>query len=132
MKIIVLVLLLIGVNSCSDYTKYLGDGYYYRYEGGDIKDISNEWPHRGQIPSTVVDYAYNRRFILASQVPKLPQDILYEKEYEYKEGPNAVYYWIIDKKKHIVYGPLVFYEYVKFRKKLNIKEDFYLKSDDKI
>lgn len=129
MKNIMLILLFLGLNSCSsDVTKNLGDGYFYNDEGDDIKDILCRNPHGGEIPATILDYAYNGNFILAKQIPKIPQDILYDKEYEYKDGHNAVYYWIIDKTTHIVYGPLDVHEYGKLRKKLNIEDKFHLKT----
>lgn len=90
----------------SDYTENLGAGYFFRNEGGDLKDILSKKPNGGEIPSTVIAFDYDRNFIIAKQRPKLPQDILYEKEYDYKLGADTTYFWLIIKKNHLVLGPL--------------------------
>jgi len=115
------MLILQGCNF-SDSTENLGDGFFYRNEGGDIKDILCEKPKGGQIPSTVVDFAYNNEFIIAKQKPKLPQDILYDKNYNYKLGADFTYYWLIVKDKHIVLGPFDEREFMEERKKYKIPE----------
>ena len=46
------------IQGCTpDYTKDLGEGYFYRDEGGNIKDILCEKPNGGEIPATILDYA---------------------------------------------------------------------------
>ena len=37
--------------SCSDYGDNLGDGYFFRFEAGDLKDILCEIPNGGEIPA---------------------------------------------------------------------------------
>ena len=92
--------------SCSDEIERLGNGYFYRDEGGSIKDILCEHPNGSQIPATVVDYVYNNKFILAKQKPKIPQEPLYDKIYTYPNGNEQFYYWLIIKESHTVLGPL--------------------------
>ena len=70
----------------SDYTENLGGGYFFRNEGGDLKDILSKEPKGGEVPSTVIAFDYDKNFIIAKQRPKLPQDILYEKNYNYELG----------------------------------------------
>ncbi|MDH5415244.1 MAG: DUF3997 domain-containing protein [Flavobacteriaceae bacterium] len=114
--------LMLFTQSCnlSDSTKHLGEGYFYRNEGGNIKDILCEHPTGGEIPATVIDYTYDENFIIAKQKPKLPQDPLYEKEYYYRGGANGEYYWIVIKYSHVVLGPLSDVEYKEMRKKHKI------------
>lgn len=110
--------------SCTiDSVKDLGNGYFYRDEGGDIKDILCDVPNGGEIPSTILKFSYNEEFIIASQKPKLPQDPLYDKEYEYKNGNDFIYYWIIIKNFHTVIGPLDKTEYLRARAIRQIPED---------
>ncbi len=106
----------------SDYTENLGGGYFFRNEGGDLKDILCEEPKGGEIPSTVIAYDYDQNFLIALQRPKLPQDILYEKKYTSKSGADTTYYWLIVKKNHLVFGPLMENEFIEARKRYNIPE----------
>jgi hypothetical protein len=86
----------------SDYTKNLGGGYFYRFEGGNMNDILGE----GEIPATVVSYDFDDDFIIAKQKPKLPQDQLYDKDYKYNRGDNEFYYWLVVKNEKLILGPL--------------------------
>lgn len=120
-------LFIFTARSCtSDSTESLGNGYFYRDEGGDIKDILSKNPNGVEIPSTILDYAYNDTIILAKQKPKLPQDPLYKKTYQYNDK-NQIYYWIVIKEDNINYGPLNKREYKALRKKLNIPINLQLK-----
>lgn len=111
----------------SDYAKDLGNGYFFRDEGGDIKDILPKEPKGGEIPSTVIAFDYDRNFIIAKQRPKLPQDILYEKEYNYKLGADTTYFWLIIKKNHIVLGPLDEKEFREAREMYKLPESLKFK-----
>lgn len=105
----------------SDHVKKIGGGYFYRDEGGDIKDILCEKLNGGEIPATVLDFAYDNKFIIAKQSPKFPQNILYRKEYKYKTDEN-VFYWIILKNDNITLGPLSMQEYMTMRSKYKIPD----------
>ncbi len=118
---LIIYLFVLGIHGCtSDYTENLGSGYFYRNEGGDLKDILCKKPDGGEIPATVLAYAYNKDFIIAKQRPRLPQDPLYEKEYRYVNGRDTVYYWLIIKKKKVVIGPLNEKNFEKERKVNNV------------
>jgi len=106
----------------SDYTKNLGGGYFFRNEGGDIKDILCKKPKGGEIPATVIAFDYDRKFIIAKQNPKLPQDILYENEYHYELGADTIYFWVIIKENHLVLGPLKEEEFREVREKYKISK----------
>ena len=47
----------------SDYTENLGGGYFFRNEGGDIKDVFSKEPKGGEIPSTVIALNYDKNII---------------------------------------------------------------------
>lgn len=105
-KITVFFITLI-LQSCnfSDSSEPLGSGYFYRNEGREVKDILCKKANGGEIPATVVEYAYDDDFIIAKQKPKLPQDPLYDKEYQYTKGNMEFYYWLIIKENNLVLGP---------------------------
>lgn len=111
----------------SDYTENLGGGYFFRNEGGDIKDILCKKPKGGEIPSTVIAFDYDKNFIIAKQRPKLPQDILYEKNYNYELGVDTTYFWLIIKKSHLVLGPLNEKEFREVRERYEIPESLKFK-----
>ena len=107
----------------SDRVVDLGCGYKYRDEGGDINDIYCEQRSGGFIPANVLDYAYNDKFIVARQHPKLPPDPLCEINFNYPEKVSD-FYWIILKNEHVVLGPFLLYDYLKEKKRLNICLEF--------
>lgn len=115
------------IQGCTpDYTKDLGEGYFYRDEGGNIKDILCEKPNGGEIPATILDYAYNSEFIIAKQKPKLPQKSLYKRDYVYNTD-NTFFYWIIVKTNNNVIGPLNIQEYINMRLKYKVPDKLTLK-----
>jgi hypothetical protein len=122
-KIFFFFCLILLIASCSsDVTKDLGDGYFLREEGGNVKDILCEQPNSGEIPATIIDYDFDNNFIIAKQKPKLPQDPLYKKRYNYKGGGDKFYYWIINKKTHVVIGPMNELEFDKEKVKNHVPE----------
>lgn len=124
-KNLFLYCLILIIQGCtSDYSKYLGKGYFYRDEGGEIKDILCERPNGKEIPATVLDYAYNNKYIIVKQKPKLPQDPLYNRDYEYHNGESALYFWIILKEKDIAFGPMDKTEFIAKTKELGINLKF--------
>jgi hypothetical protein len=122
----IIFITLILQNCSSDYTENLGNDYFYRNEGGIIKDILCKKANGGEIPATVIEYNYNNDFIIAKQKPKLPQDPLYDKTYKYNLGENVLYYWLIDKENQIVYGPLNIEEFNKVKVKLKVPNELKL------
>jgi hypothetical protein len=119
-------LILLLLSCTSDVIKDLGEGYFLREEGADVKDILCEKPNGKEIPASVIAYDFDKDFIIAKQKPKLPQDPLYDKKYNYKRGGEEFYYWIINKKKHIVIGPMDKLEFQKEREKHRISESLAL------
>jgi len=109
------------LQSCSnDYTKNLGNGYFYRFEASDLRDIHCENANGGEVPADVVSYDFDDNFILAKQKPKLPQDPLYDKDYKYSKDDKEYYYWLIVKDSNLVLGPLNFEEFNSSRIKYKV------------
>lgn len=100
------LIIFIFQNCTSDYSKNLGDGYFYRFEASDLRDIHCKKANGGEIPADIVEYNFDNKFIIAKQKPKLPQDPLYDKTYNYPNGENGFYYWLIIKESNTVFGPL--------------------------
>lgn len=120
-------LLIQGCNFGADSTKKLSGGYFFRNEGGEIKDILCEKPAGGEIPSTIIDFDYDKKFIIAKQKPKIPQDPLYNKNYHYKDGVDEIYFWLIIHENSLVLGPLSEKEFTTARKEYNVPDNLILK-----
>lgn len=122
-KYMINIIILLVLNSCgagiSDEVDDLGDGYQLVLEGGDQSFLIG----KHYIPPTILTYSNTDDFIIAIQQPKLPQNIIDAVDYNYANGNQEVYYWIIERKKHIIYGPLDVLEYRELRKQLNIPND---------
>ncbi len=111
--------------SCQDGVVELSGTYFYRDEGGRIKDIlSTRGDH--EIPATVIAYVFNEDFILAKQRPKLPADPLYSMQPEYMYGAEYVYFWIIDHDHDKIWGPLHEEEYLRTRYQLGVPSELVL------
>ena len=118
--------LLLSSNSCApggDLVDELDGGYFFRDEGGTIKDIFCNNANGGEVPATVTGYGSNELFIVASQVPKLPPDPLYDRVHYHSNGGSATYYWIIDIKGDSVRGPLSREDHQEGRSLLRIADD---------
>lgn len=117
-----MALLMISVCSCSN--DYVNLGKWFRF------DVQNEYItsrqigfmypviienqlERRDIPPRVIDYVYDKRYILVKQKPKLPLEQIYydSDEFSYPMGTDSVYYWIVDKNKGAVLGPFLFDDY---------------------
>jgi hypothetical protein len=103
----------------------LGDGFVYY---ADHEMISNSTGSYGEIPSNVLEYKHNKKFIIATQKPieNDPNVLLYDTEYVYKQGYNAVYYWIILKEKKTIIGPMTKVEFLEAREKYSVSESLTL------
>ena len=89
-----------------DPNENLGGGYRYCYEQSHISGP------KITIPSAVLNYAYDNRFIMAKQRLGLQPSRDYSDFYEYNfPYLNCTYYWIIDKETDKYYGPLFFEDF---------------------
>lgn len=121
--IIILLILIFKLDRCDycDYVEYFGNGYWYMDEGGDSKAIFGSKALSPKIPSTVIEYKYDNDYIVAKQKPKLPQDILYDVNYIYKDGIDT-FYWIISAKNYFGLGPLDRQEYETAMRKYGVSD----------
>lgn len=121
--------ILIALHTCSglgaDSVISLGKGYFYRNEGENIKDIGCKRPEGGEIPATILQFAYNRKFIIARQKPEAIESAIY-KEHVYKSGRDNNYYWIIEKATDLVIGPIDSLEFLQMRDKYHLPKDLVL------
>lgn len=124
---VIFLTILSTCNCSSDYVENLGDGYFYRHEGGLTNDILCRNPNGGQIPATVLSYDYDNKYIIAKQKPKLPQEPLYDKKYIYIYGSNEIYYWLIIKNEKLVLGPYNLGEFNDAKIKYNVSDKLILK-----
>ena len=104
-SVIFFITLILQSCNFSDSTEKLGNDYFYRNEGSEIKDILCNKANGGEIPATVIAYDFDDDFIIAKQKPKLPQDPLYDKDYKYNTGDKDFYYWLIVKNVNLILGP---------------------------
>ena len=127
MRLLALLLALLPLlgSACADRTEQLGEGYFFRDEGGAIRDILSRRAAGREVPATVVSYDHNDDFIIAQQRPKLPPDPLYEAEYDYPD-PSRDYFWIIDKRDDSIVGPLTFQEYEAARDRYGVPDNLIL------
>ncbi|NLZ46131.1 MAG: DUF3997 domain-containing protein [Clostridiales bacterium] len=90
--------------------------------------ISNSTGSYGEIPSNVLEYKHDKKFIIATQKPieNDPNELMYDNEYVYKQGYDVIYYWIILKETKTVIGPLTKVEFLEAREKYNISENLTL------
>jgi hypothetical protein len=114
--------------NCSDKTINLGSDYFLRIEGKGTNDILSRSPIDGSIPCDVLMYDFNSDFIIAKQKPNKITSPMYEREFEYKNGRDSNYYWIIGHNPKIFVGPLNEVEYLGAREKYKIPKDLILKN----
>ncbi len=80
----------------------LGDEYWYDKEGKRVfgPDID--------VPPVAKIIQYRGDYIIVEQNPnKEHEEATYEREYIYPSGRDTTYYWVINKKEHAFWGPLL-------------------------
>ena len=80
--------------------KFLGKGYVYH---GDARIIYKPKTSYSIEPS-VIDYKFNRNYIIIMQ--KLPkyQNVIY-KQVDYPDSSDSVYFYVIEKQTDLIFGP---------------------------
>jgi hypothetical protein len=109
--------------SSSDYTDDLGQDYIFVSESNAHQIISgpNDTTGAGIVPCTVEAYEYDSTYIIAKQ--RLNLDCLEE---DFSKMQAA--YWIIDKKKETVYGPLDSLSFFTKKKELMVSSSLAFKN----
>jgi hypothetical protein len=126
--LLILSILLLFKCNCSDETVNLGNHYFLRIEGTGTNDILSEYSEHGSIPCDVVTYNYNSDFIIAKQKPDKITSPMYDREFEYKNGRDSFYYWIIRHNPYIILGSLNENEFIDARKKYQVPDNLVMKS----
>jgi hypothetical protein len=125
------ILLFTGICNCSlDYDRNLGDGYFINGYGVTTviyKKINNKEDDEILL-GEIVEYKFNSNFILiyrvvTKEVKKFNNDHYLS---EIMRGGDSIQYWIINKKKNIIIGPLRKNEYLLKCKNLNIPNNIQL------
>jgi hypothetical protein len=105
----------------------LGSGYKLMTQDSNYMDILSE--HGNGLPASIQSYSYDDNFIVAEQFqekPRRDEVITYSGvnlDTMYKLGYNISYYWIIDKRRHIRYGPYSYKEFLSKKSKLKVPND---------
>jgi hypothetical protein len=107
--------------SMSDYTTDLGEGYIFVSESSTTQFIYNEETTYGtaSVPCSIEDFTYDDNFIIATQ--KDNRECSLNKDLSKVKST----FWIIEKKKHTVYGPLDSTFYYRKRDSMSIPETLY-------
>ena len=104
-------LLIFGDND----TIKLSGGYTYSQERRHILG-------KHDIPPKVISYDYDRDFIIVKQKPQRFDNVIYNTDYVYRQGREAVYYWIIIHEGNKILGPMDSVSYVKARIENSVPE----------
>lgn len=92
------------------------------HEGSIQRDILNHDSGYKEIPANVLSFDYNDELIVAKQRPADFNEPLYEGQYEYPEGKDKIYFWLVVSKLHLVFGPLSEQEFEAIRKKYRVPD----------
>ena len=98
----VVVILIVGIINPFNGEQILGGGYSYDIEGKRVfgPDID--------IPPCAKIIKYRGDVIIVEQHPKrMKEEATYGREYNYPNGRDTTYYWVVYKKEHMFYGPLL-------------------------
>ena len=119
--ILLFILLLFFLQMFDTDSKNLGSSFIY-------SDVHKHILGKIDIPPTIISYDYDKHFIIVKQKPKKYNEEIYDKiKYIYPLGRDTVYYWLIIKDNHTVYGPLDIDEFNAARNKYNVSTDLKLK-----
>ena len=117
----------------------LGDGYYLLGNEGNTV-ISKRIKGREDVYEDIIlgkisDYDLNEDFIILLRDASDKYNMYFESQsslWSKQKGKGHIQYWIIEKVKNVIVGPLQKSEYVRYREKLNIPDDLTLKQIDSL
>ncbi len=111
----------------SDDVDELSGGYCYCFEGNKddviIKYSSNKKDR--YIPCDIIAYDYDDSYIIASQKPM--SNCFIGLDTIHYPSTDSIFYWIIDHKRKLFLGPLVYRDYLIKREQLKVPEDLVLR-----
>lgn len=108
------------INPEEEY-RSLGNKYYYYFQQQSVK---GEYL---AIPPYIEDWEDNGNYFIARQNPKgnKPKKFYNNIEYDFSEGLNADYYWVIDIDGQQSYGPMDSLSFRQMCDSLKINKDYY-------
>jgi hypothetical protein len=127
MKIFGLLILISIGFSCSDKVVELPGTYFMTLEGSGMIRIFCNNAKGGAIPPNILSYNYNNDYIIAAQKPLDHDEAIYERTFNYLNGRDKIYYWIIVVDKELCLGPLTISEYEVAKDKYSIPKSLELK-----
>lgn len=113
---VILLSVFIGVLNYDSNIVKLGKGYFYDKTKKHVLCNYNK-----DIPPYVISYDYDRYHIIVEQRPQYKEYAIYGKV-DYPKGKDNTYYWIIIKQSNEVIGPMLYDDFVIYRKENNISE----------
>ncbi len=128
-----LSLIMTGTFGCSlDYDRNLGDGYFINGYGVTTVIYKKVDPKQDDeiLLGEIVDYSFDDNFILIyREVTKEVKAFFNDhSRYEIMRGGDTIQYWIINKKKNIIIGPLHKDVYLLKCKELSVSNNIQLKN----
>lgn len=96
----------------------LGNGFVYNEERKDILG-------KIDIPPQIISYERDEKYVIVKQLPSKYHNVIYNKiHYEYTNGRNSIYYWLIEKNKQNVMGPMDSLDFIRILKEKKIELKF--------
>ena len=110
----------------------LGNGYYLMGQDNSATAIAKEIKsgvYNPIILGQILEYAYDKKFIVVYRNASLKAKLFFfnDPKWEEQKGKDSLQYWIIEKDKNKVWGPLNKQEYKRERDSLKISEKIHLK-----
>jgi len=97
--------------------EYLGGGYIY---DSNTRAIYGKNTGQIDIPNEVVQYKYNKKYIVAKQLYLHAVDTSwFNIGNKVLKNEDSIYYWIVDKQKDTVYDPMDSITFIRFSRRLN-------------
>lgn len=117
----------------------LGEGYYLLGNDGNTviskRVKSKDGIYEDLILGKISDYDFDENFIILLRDASDRYNVYFENQsllWSKQKGTSRIQYWIIEKAKNQILGPLQKGEYLRYREKLNIPIDLKLKEMDSL
>ncbi len=106
-------------------TENLGEGYFFDSEAKIIYSTNTNI----SINPCIVDYKYNQQYIIVKQQLPKYNNVIYN-EVIYPNNIDSVFYYVINKQKHLMQGPLDATSFENYIRNMKIELFFYTSKDE--
>lgn len=106
-------------------TENLGEGYVFDSEAQIIYSTNTNI----SINPYIVDYKYNQQYIIVKQQLPKYNNVIYN-EVIYPNNIDSVFYYVINKQKHLMQGPLDATSFENYIRNMKIELFFYSSKDE--